>query len=333
VSAKWNWSEVKAGKDYEFQGYSDFSIMTPIKGLVREIVQNSWDARRDRNGPLLVKFRFATASNPDREKYLAKELWSHLEQGLVEMEDEHGPLYEQLRDKGKWSEELRYLEVSDFHTTGLNGDEEETKRTKKSKETNVFRQFHHSFGVSEGNTTRGGSWGFGKAVTPYASKIKTFFALSVRDKTPDLITDDLDYSLLGQSIIKNHFLPHVDPLWEWSGYYSIRSSPSSDNLPVTKTNLNEINTFIKAFKLDNRTLKEEDRGLTLIIPYPKDGITPGNVAKEIIINYLQLLNAGKLEIEIIDEDKSLHWNITKNDIGKWLDDTNASHGTLLGWDE
>jgi len=334
MSADWNWRKHTGGPAIEFQGYTDFSSMTPVRGLVRETIQNAFDAQRDgASGPPKMTFKFDTVPDTVRDKYLNKKLTKHLEAGLVVKRDDHGHLYESLRDhtKGTWIEELTILEVSDRNTTGLNGDITKTIAGWEPDPNNVFRQFHHAWGVSDGNTTRGGSWGYGKAVTPFASKIKTFFALSVRDKLTSK-KPDLDYSLMGQSIIKNHHLPFNDDLWLWHGYYSIQdTSPGKKDLALTSSELTEVNQFITDFHILDRALTDDDRGLSLIIPYPKDDITMVEIGKEVLINYIHLLLSGNLEVELIDTRTGDTWNLMSSNCLLWLDKKDATHGALLGW--
>lgn len=332
MAAKWNWRKQPPGPAIEFQGYTDFSSMSPVRGLVREVIQNAYDARRKNTAK--ISFRFATIPDAVRDKYLNDDLTKHLYAGLVEKKDDHGHLYESLRDhkKATWAQELTILEVADRNTTGLNGDITKTIPGRVTDPDNVFRQFHHAWGVSDGGTTRGGSWGYGKAVTPFASKIKSFFALSVRDKLTSS-TPDLDYSLMGQSIIKNHHLPHSDEMWQWFGYYCIRSgAPEEKDLALTSSEQSEVDQFIIDFNIQNRTLVEDDRGLSLIIPYPKDEITMVQIAKEVLINYIHLLLDESLEVEISDSRSGVGpWTLTHKNCLQWLDAKDVAHGALLGW--
>ena len=335
MAAKWNWRKHTGGPAIEFQGYTDFSSMTPVRGLVRETIQNAFDARRDgASGPPKMSFKFDTVDDAVRDKYLNADLTRHLEAGLVQKEDDHAHFYESLRDHGTatWIEELTILEVADRNTTGLNGDITKTISGRVPDPDNVFRQFHHAWGVSDGGANRGGSWGYGKAVTPFASKIKSFFALSVRDKLTSK-TPDLDYSLMGQSIIKNHHLAHSDDLWLWHGYYSIQdTSPEKKDLALTSSEQTEVDEFIADFNVKGRTLAEDDRGLSLIIPYPKDDITPVAIAKEVLINYIHLLLNGFLEVEINDSRTGgATWILKASNCLQWLDAKDATHGALLGW--
>lgn len=338
MTANWNWRKHTGGPTIEFQGYTDFASMTPVRGLVRETIQNAYDARRkDGSGkylPVKMSFRFGMVSDGVRDKYLNKELTEHLHAGLVIQEDDHGHLYESLRDHktATWKEKLTILEVSDRNTTGLNGDITKTISGKVPDPENVFRQFHHSWGVSDGDATRGGSWGYGKAVTPFASKIKSFFALSVRDKGTSK-TPELDYSLMGQAIIKNHYVAHSDDLWLWHGYYSLQdTSPEKKDLALTSSQQKEVDEFIDNFNIQDRTLTEEDRGLSLIIPYPKDDITPVEIAREVLINYVHLIVSGNLEVEIIDSRTgSAIWNLKASNSMQWLDANDKNHGELLEW--
>jgi hypothetical protein len=334
MAAKWNWRKHTGGPAIEFQGYTDFRSMTPVRGLVRETIQNAFDARRDgAGGPPKISFKFDTVDDAIRDKYLNADLTTHLYAGLVQKDDDHAHFYESLRDHATatWIEELTILEVADRNTTGLNGDITKTTPGYQPNPDNVFRQFHHAWGESAGDATRGGSWGYGKAVTPFASKIKSFFALSVRDKLTSKMPD-LDYSLMGQSIIKNHHVGFNDDLWLWHGYYSLRdTSPEKRDIALTSSEQAEVDEFITDFNIQDRTLTEDDRGLSLIIPYPKDDITMVEIAKEVLINYIHLLLEGALEVELFDSRTNEKWHLDKSNCLQWLDTKDAGHGALLGW--
>ena len=335
MTTDWHWEKHTVGPQTEFQGYVAFKDLTAINALVRESIQNAFDAKRKDKQFIVVQFRFGTATDVNRDKYLCKALTEHL-YGIPfrpGLDKAHLRLYQSLRDEktATWTKEMRYLAIEDFNTSGLDGDENETIPTPASKSSNLFRQFHHAWGESIGDDSRGGSWGFGKAVIPYSSKIKTFFALSVRDTTPDVASNNINYSLMGQTICRNHHLPHDDSLWWFYGYYGRKTSTKM--LPLTSSEQGEIDAFIQAFDISSRKLKEEDRGLSAIIPYPKNEINPHNCAKEAIANYTHLINSGKLKVKIIDNDASIDWTIDSKNILNWLDPLETGYGKELGWDE
>ena len=107
--------------------------------------------------------------------------------------------------------------------------------------------------------------------------------------------------------------------------------PGEKDLALTSSELTEVNKFITDFNIQNRTLTDDDRGLSLIIPYPKDDITMVEIAKEVLINYIHLLLSENLEVELIDTRTGDTWNLMGTNCLQWLDKKDATHGALLGW--
>jgi hypothetical protein len=131
--------------------FDEEAIERPAQALVREVIQNSLDARA--NGDA-VKVRFyvsgpAGALAADRARF-----W--LGDGL--------PHYVAKGSGLRWSGDLPscpYLVVEDFGTIGLEGTPDATDLDPGGTNRNHFYAFFRAEGVSE-NTGGRGKWGVGK---------------------------------------------------------------------------------------------------------------------------------------------------------------------------
>src|SRR5262249_24313708 len=178
------------------------AITNSAEALVREGIQNSLDARR--NGQTVrVRIRL---SGPDvlvSAKHLApflKEGWPHLRaprNGLRELPPLDSP--------------CPYLTFEYFGTTGLEGDPAQWHKVAGQK--NGFFAFFRAEGYSEKGEIDRGRWGVGKTVFPRASRISTFWGLTVR-------MSDRKGLLMGRAILKSHQLG--DHRFVPDGYYGIR---------------------------------------------------------------------------------------------------------------
>ena len=116
--------------------------------MLREAVQNSWDARQTSNGPIKFRVRGYTADI---------NCFDFLQKTLVGREGR--------RLVSEIGENLIFLELSDRNTIGLDGS---TGYSKQSIPSNFLR-FVFETGRNPGQRTEGGTYGYGKS---------SFFALS-----------------------------------------------------------------------------------------------------------------------------------------------------------
>jgi hypothetical protein len=131
--------------------------MDVLELLVREAVQNSWDAREDPRQPVL--FGIAAADADKLQASLLREIFSEIPPGLR--------LHEVLR-----AQPIRLLAVFDRGTVGLEGPTRADRQPKPGEATN-FVNFLRYVGHTSGRVFAGGTYGFGKAAFFLASRART----------------------------------------------------------------------------------------------------------------------------------------------------------------
>ena len=157
--------------------------------LVRESGQNTIDAAREGETARIV-FSLTTAPATAWRTYF-ESLWLHLEA--------QRELREMLPNR---DEPIDCLLVEDFGTTGLTGPLEPTDRQAAEQFERNHRLFWFFKNVGRTSKTgeQLGSFGIGKTVFPYSSRINTFFGLTIRHST----TGDPSMVALGQAQLREH---------------------------------------------------------------------------------------------------------------------------------
>ncbi|MGE9927469.1 hypothetical protein [Megasphaera sp.] len=160
-----------------YNGINDSGIATfttddtgHINSLVREIIQNSLDAVKDDDEPVVVEFRqFELAGNsfPGSARFRAV-----LQQCLSENYDEKDTARFFRGAMTCFKGPLNVLRISDFNTKGLEG--ADTGDYKSS-----WGRLVKCNGASNQNSTAGGSYGIGKSASFLCSDLRTVFYSSL----------------------------------------------------------------------------------------------------------------------------------------------------------
>ncbi|RLI76481.1 hypothetical protein DRP05_12810 [Archaeoglobales archaeon] len=241
-----------------------FRLANPSEAVIREFIQNSLDARKNNENIVEVRISLGKVSKRDVEDYLDNNLKKHLKAcGFL--------------DTNEFEENVSYLILEDFGTTGLDGpfDPDSGKGN--------FYNFWWREGISEKIGRRAGRWGLGKITFHVVSKIRTFFALTVRD--------DKEVLLMGKTLLKTHKIDNER--FQYFGYFSTK-----DSMPIKDTNL--ISNFKKQFHLT----RNNEPGLSVVIPFPEDGIDFESMLKAVIQHYFYPILTGTLKVIISDNGKN-----------------------------
>lgn len=218
-NCKWNFAPRLGGID---QGPNDAMGDTfkklPYQALVREAIQNSLDAAKDDNEPVVVTFK---RSHADTHNYpqlfeLRKHVAACMEfYKTADAKKRFEPMLECLDDA--WSaNRIYYLEVSDENTKGM--------AYRKGSTSSPFYAFVKSIGNSvKDNKAKGGSKGYGKAAYFNASKIRTVLISS--------LTEDGQYVFEGVSGLCTHEMGGQKR--EHYGFYTDSISGDAEE-PVTR---------------------------------------------------------------------------------------------------
>lgn len=225
--------------------FSTEAVGNVADALIRESLQNTLDARkRHEDGsrqPAQVRIFLSEASgalSAARARRWFGLLWPHV------MAPGNG-----LRDQPAPIDPCSFLVFEDFGTIGLTGNPEEYRVI--DGVTNHFLNFFRAEGHSDKGERDRGSWGVGKTVFPRASRISSFFGLTVR-------SDDHKHLLLGRSILKYH---RVDgQSYKSDGYFG-RRRQDGFMLPTDDA------ATLAEFRHDFSITRHAENGLSIVVPW------------------------------------------------------------------
>ena len=288
--------------------------------LVREAIQNSLDAR-DGDAPVRVRFAFGGGGNALRsgeaQRYLVG-LREHIE--AVARADaapaaepaaalsvaEESAIYEA---RNTLDQPMTWLAVEDFGTTGLQGSVDAKWFEGDSSD---FCGFFRSNGISPKGAGAGGSWGLGKWVFPDASIVNAYLGATQR-KGEDR------YLLMGMAMLRTHHIGEGDdpPRYPPYGYFAAHSEASDERwfpLPVdSDSDPDSALTVLGDFRLE----RMDGPGLSVVVPYPKEELTGGAIARAVVTQYFLPIVRGDLEVEIAEGERA--WRIDAASIGGEVD--------------
>ena len=252
------------------------TVSDPGKALVREGIQNSLDANKihpDR--PVFVRISLVNQDTApswgDVEKYFAM-AWPHY---TTERSGLHrGEIPSQ-------QEKCTAIVFEDWDTTGLLGDTEEWREPEEFDGNDFFDSFRAEALTHKTPGDRG-SRGVGKATFIQASRVNTLFGLTIRHNEPRRL-------LMGRSVLRSHRLGgkhhHGD------GYFGIPSSVS-DGLTSPIEDKDFIDRFIQTFRLE----RQEESGLSVVVPWPDQDIDEKTIFRAVCENYFYTILNGGLEV-------------------------------------
>jgi hypothetical protein len=240
--------------------------------LIRESIQNSTDARAgSADEPAIIRISFKSPDPANAEFW--QPVLGQLERHLSACEVDVSAL--DLRQPS-------FLTIEDFGTTGLVGSYE-------TRDDQNFNDFWRRVGRSHKASNKGGSWGLGKLVFPVSSDIRTFFGLTVRH-------DDPGRSLLmGQAILAGHKIDGIDHAAH--GFFALHDDDGFQR-PVLEPSY--VSEFSAAVGFD----RAGEPGLSVAIPFPREGLTKEALIPIVIENYFFPIIAGSLVVEIEGEEIS-----------------------------
>lgn len=261
--------------------------------LVREVLQNSIDAKVDGGPPVAVAFQLGTIADP-----AAAGLEDLLAEPARRVSASHPAAAEDVR----LDRPMRCLVVEDFNTAGLDGDV--SRWTLAGADTHEGRFFYFWRNIGRSGKVGGslGSWGLGKAVYYKASVAGTYFGLTHR-------AADGETNVMGLSLVGAHEINGT--LYDYYGYWGVPSHAS--DVPVLPSmDSHQLQRFKDAFGLQ-RDLSTES-GLSVVVPWLDDAgwradpsspeWTAAALAKAAIEQFYLPIAQGVLVLEFNDERES-----------------------------
>lgn len=275
--------------------FAQDAIKNAGEALVREAIQNSLDARVDRqNGQAKVRIYLSGSQGAVRSGDHAKwfgTAWEHyaapkngLRAGFV------------ARDKP-----CSFLVFEDFGTTGLTGDWEQTDVIDGAK--NAFFYFFRAEGATEKSSDQLGRWGIGKQVFPRSSHAQTLFGFSVTRENPDGF-------LMGSCILKHHKVDDIT--YRPDGYFGeSKDLGRGQEISVPTRDAKVLEGFRAHFNLRRRS---GQAGLSVVVPWLDEGedgasgFARDSILSAIFDGYYMPILEGKLEVEVEDASGSVRIN-------------------------
>lgn len=293
----WRFREMQPGEinvdPIEGEFFTTEAIGSITDALVRESIQNSLDAAQG-NEPVTVRFSFFSRPNPG---YDAKVISKRYINGLsLHLQAKHAG----LQDIPSPTEQINYLLVEDYGTRGLQGDISQYDDLDDDFKKNDFYYFWRNIGRTRKEATDLGRWGLGKTVFQAASRINSFFGITVRN-------DDGRMLLMGQSVLKIHKADGTR--YSPYGYFGCFNSDLA--LPA------EDQAFIKLFSKHFFVDRLHKPGLSILVPFLDREIESNKFAQKFVNSavrhYFFPILAGKLIVEIKHENKSYKLDATSLD--------------------
>jgi hypothetical protein len=253
--------------------------------LVRETIQNSLDAFvGSEKKPVIIRFYLS----PKKESH---EL-PHMNLFFNKIKDHVHSYDNGLLNPPDLSSGIHFLVIEDFTTKGLEGDPNKAFPTDDDQDENFF-YFWRNYGRSGKSEKDRGRWGLGKTVFSAVSQISAFFGLTIRNSDHRIL-------LMGQSVLKTHSInnKYFSPY----GYYGIFGSSIEEEhfaRPIEDPVI--LGNFITTFGL----ARENDPGLSIVIPYPDPEITSARLCEAAIQQFFYPIIAGDLIVGIIHDNQPL----------------------------
>ena len=198
-------SKVEVERDPGWDEYFTSNRSTE-ESLVREAIQNSLDAHakceslESQSGPARVRIYYS-----GKAKLLNKAAYAKYLAGAAEHYVAEDCKIGDLPDG-----DCPFVAIEDFNTTGLTG-HIDWDYTNIKKKPPYYRFFWSENQSEKGDGTRG-RWGIGKVVFPIASKLRSFFAYSIRefDEPREILCGKaLDWNEIQRVLVENYMVSFV----------------------------------------------------------------------------------------------------------------------------
>jgi hypothetical protein len=202
---------------------------------------------------------------------------------------------------------MKYLVFEDFKTNGLVGDPNECKDedVENKKKKHNFYHFWRNIGITGKPEDKLGRWGIGKTVFPVSSRINSFWGITVQK-------DIFKPILFGQSILKSHNLKNNPKPFGYRPYGFYAKYQSGNDFPFALEDDSIIDDFKKTFRVSR---KNNEPGLSLVIPFVRDEINASSIVTSVILQYYVALIKNELTVTIVNEDENIEINTTTlNDV-------------------
>lgn len=278
---KWRFPPSGGGQQSGFNdGAIDHFKGHRLSSLVREVIQNSLDAGNNRGKPVNVHFSIFELNKSDCPE--ATELKEHLSacRDVAERQslNEVVSYYDNAINKIEREKSIRFLTISDWNTTGLEGPITEP--------FGAWYALVKGSGVTQKPDGSLGSFGHGSKAPFSLSNIRSIFYLSkIKDG------DNFQVRFQGKSILQSHIDKKDGQPTQGTGYFgwSANCAPlCNEQVPKWATRMRESCT--------------DGTGTTICIPYYNLNLSeePETIIT-VIANFFYAIKNHKLEVTVGDE--------------------------------
>ena len=258
--------------------------------LIRESIQNSLDAVKDRSNPVTVKFEFKRFPARNYKEFFT--LKDHIQACLDTFSGakrQYGPMLQFFEERNQPNANIEYLQISDYNTRGMKYD--------PNNDACSFSAFVRGVGVhgtTNDESGRGGSFGLGKATFYKKSPFKTLFVST--------FTEDNQYVFEGVSCLTTHKMNGVR--YSHVGYYD-----NYDGFPIT--NEDEIPPrFLRKASEDHIIHTGTD---IYIMGRDEAEGDVENIIQSVLVHYWLSVMKGKLVVKVINRNND-EWIIDSNNL-------------------
>lgn len=272
-------------------GFNDSSI-DHFKGhrlssLVREVIQNSIDARLNADKPVVVDFQLNTIelSNLPEIASLAEHLRLAKLTAQIQNADQAVDFYDEAEETIK-KRTLSLLSVHDSNTTGLTGSIDGPD--------GAWYALTKGTGLTQKPGPSLGSFGHGSKAPFVSSKLRSIFYLSVIEP----VKNQREFRFQGKSILQSHKLPN-GRMTQGTGFYGV----SDMCLPLT-------NESVPKWASEFRSHRTNETGTSIIIPGSIwDNESLSSMSITAIANFFYAIWKGVLEVNIGNIERLTATNI------------------------
>jgi hypothetical protein len=289
MNYKWGAEIKKKGSD----GMANAAIETfrsgdIMSGFVRELVQNSQDARLDNNLPLKIRMRLFSIDRSEIPEF--EDGWIPVYRAVKKEWLSGYPGFFEKADEVLKGNKIMVLEYSDFNTGGLTGVDSDDKSS------------FSACVLSEGNSVEksndaGGSYGIGKNAVYGLSVIRTVLYSSLNDSQECIFQ--------GVSKLASYKLNNNS--------YSSRVYLGQNNDELSS--VRRASEIPKAFKRSEQGLSQFIIGANLSEEWIKE------IISLVINNYFILLNNSRLVFELVDEIEGIKEILDHSNFEKLAEDS------------
>jgi len=261
-------------------GFNDSSI-DHFKGhrlssLVREVIQNSIDAQKNDDKPVVVDFQLNVLEMNDLPEIssLDEPLRLAKQTAQLQSSDQAIAFYDEAEATIK-QKKLSFLCVHDSNTTGLTGPIDGPN--------GAWYALTKGSGLTQKVGPSLGSYGHGSKAPFVSSQLRSIFYLSVIESSPE----QMEFRFQGKSILQSHKLPS-GKMTQGTGFYGI----SDMCMPL-------VNDLVPTWALELRTHRTQETGTSIIIPgsiWDNDALP--SVTITAIANFFYAIWRGFLEVNI-----------------------------------